>query len=140
MYGKKALIAYGNWSQGKQMKNSMPTLGSGLRKKIHEKFDTVTINEYNTSKTCAECGSKLKNHVTEKKKTIHRLMECEQCEKEGKLKYKSRDKNAALNIMKIAKEWINNKKQLEIFKKPKKTETKNGNKNGYTDECPERHI
>ena len=51
-FGENILIGYGNWSRSTQMKHFMPTLNKGLRKQIHKKYDTITINECNTSKKC----------------------------------------------------------------------------------------
>ena len=42
-----------------QMKHFMPTMNKGLRKLIHKKYDTITINEYNTSKKCCDCNKDL---------------------------------------------------------------------------------
>ena len=38
------------------MKHFMPTMNKGLRKQIHKKYDTITINECNTSKKCCDCN------------------------------------------------------------------------------------
>lgn len=60
-FGSKCIIAYGNWSRSDQMKNFhrfVSTLGVGLRKLIHRKYLTLTVNEAYTSK---RCESVLKN-------------------------------------------------------------------------------
>ena len=49
-FGENILIGYGNWSRSTQMKHFMPTMNKGVRKLIHKKYDTITINECNTSK------------------------------------------------------------------------------------------
>jgi hypothetical protein len=59
-FGDNILIGYGDWSRSTQMKHFMPTLGKGLRKKIHKRFDTITILENNTSKLCCDCSEELK--------------------------------------------------------------------------------
>jgi len=38
------------------------------RKQIHKRFDTITINEFNTSKLCCDCSKELK-HSKDKKNT-----------------------------------------------------------------------
>ena len=43
-FGENILIGYGNWSRSSQMKHFMPTMNKGLRKLIHKKYDTITIN------------------------------------------------------------------------------------------------
>jgi len=49
-FSDNLLIGYGNWSCDTQMKNFMPTMNKGLRKLIHNKYDTITVNECMTSK------------------------------------------------------------------------------------------
>jgi hypothetical protein len=58
-FGDNLLIGYGNWSRDTQMKHFMPTMNKGLRKMIHRKYDTVTVNECMTSKMCCDCKSEL---------------------------------------------------------------------------------
>ena len=45
------------------MKHFMPTMNKGLRKQIHKKYDTITINECNTSKKCCECYNNLEYYI-----------------------------------------------------------------------------
>jgi len=61
-FGSNILIGYGNWSRYTQMKHFMPTMNKGLRKQIHKRFDTITINEFNTSKLCCDCCKELKHY------------------------------------------------------------------------------
>ena len=42
-------MAYGDWSRSTQMKGHCPTKGVGLRRLIAKRFDTVLIDEFNTS-------------------------------------------------------------------------------------------
>ncbi len=44
-FGEDILDGYGNWSRSSQMKCTMHTMNKGLRKLIHKKYDTITINE-----------------------------------------------------------------------------------------------
>ena len=84
---KKVVILYGNWGRNPNLKNSAPTPGISLRRKIHSRFPTVTIGERNTSQTCPSCKTvSLKNPIltgpnrqVEKK---HHLLRCqnENCE------------------------------------------------------------
>ena len=53
-FGENILIAYGNWSRSTQMKHFMHIMNKGLRKLIHKKYDTITINECNTSKKLSD--------------------------------------------------------------------------------------
>ena len=78
-FGENILIGYGNWSRSTQMKHIMPTMNKGLRKLIHKKYDTLTINEYYTSQKCCECYNDLKHCKDKKGKEIYRLFECSNC-------------------------------------------------------------
>lgn len=73
-FGENLLIGYGNWSRDTQMKHFMPTMNKGLRKEIHRKYDTVTVNKCLTSKTCCMCMSQLENYRDKKGRKIHRLL------------------------------------------------------------------
>jgi len=107
-FGVNVLIGYGNWSRSTQMKNIMPTMNKGLRKLIHKKYDTITINEYYTSQKCCECYNDLKHCKDKKGKEIYRLFHCSNCvsSKNKNIVFRTRDKNSAISIMKLTKEWI----------------------------------
>ena len=107
-FGDNVLIGYGNWSRSTQMKHIMPTMNKGLRKLIHKKYDTITINEYYTSQKCCECYNDLKHCKDKKGKEIYRLFHCSNCvsSKNKNIVFRTRDKNSAISIMKLTKEWI----------------------------------
>ena len=115
-FGENIIIGYGNWSRSTQMKHMMPTMNNGLRKLIHKKYDTITINEFYTSQKCCECYKDLKHHTNKKVKSrkdkkgkeIYRLFCCSNCvsSKNKKGVFRTRDKNSAISIMKLTKEWI----------------------------------
>ena len=115
-FGDNILIGYGNWSRSTQMKHMMPTMNKGLRKLIHKKYDTLTINEFYTSQKCCECYKVLKHHINKKVKyrkdtrgkEIYRLFCCSNCvsSKNKNGVFRTRDKNSAISIMKLTKEWI----------------------------------
>jgi len=117
-FGDNILIGYGNWSRSTQMKHMMPTMNKGLRKLIHKKYDTLTINEFYTSQKCCECYKDLKHHINKKVKyrkdtrgkEIYRLFCCSNCvsSKNKNGVFRTRDKNSAISIMKLTKEWIEN--------------------------------
>ena len=109
IFGSNILIGYGNWGRTTQMKHIMPTMNKGLRKLIHKKYDTITINEFYTSQICCECYSELKHQRDKKEKEIYRLFCCSNCvsSKNKNGVYRTRDKNSAISIMKLTKEWIN---------------------------------
>jgi hypothetical protein len=104
-FGKNIVIGYGNWSQTEQMKNYMPTLGVGLRRLIHKRFDTITINECYTSQNCCDCYSKLEHHNDINGKEIFRLLKCVSC-KNKKIVFKTRDVNSAVNIRNLTRCWL----------------------------------
>ena len=62
------------------MKHFMPTMNKGLRKLIHKKYDTITINEYNTSKKCYGCYKNLEYFKDKEGQKVYRLMVCSSSE------------------------------------------------------------
>jgi len=117
-FGDNIIIGYGNWSRDTQMKGCLPTMNKGLRRLICKKYDTVSINEYNTSKKCCKCKENLINYKDKKNKKVHRLLVCssDECVTLKKpIAYRSRDINAALNIMILTKEYIKTQTRPEEF-------------------------
>jgi hypothetical protein len=108
-FGENILIGYGNWSRSSQMKYTMPTMNKGLRKLIHKKYDTITINEFYTSQKCCECRNPLQHYKDTKGVEIYRLFTCSNCVScENKnIVFRTRDKNSAISIMKLTECWIN---------------------------------
>ena len=109
-FGENILIGYGNWSRSSQMKYTMPTLNKGLRKLIHKKYDTITINEFYTSQKCCECRKDLKHYKNKNGGEIYRLFTCSNCVScENKnIVFRTRDKNSAINILNLTECWIHN--------------------------------
>ena len=118
-FGENVLIGYGNWSRSTQMKHIMPTMNKGLRKLIHKKYDTLTINEYYTSQKCCECYNDLKHCKDKKGKEIYRLFECSNCVSyENKnTAFRTRDKNSAISIMKLTRDWIETQTRPSEFQR-----------------------
>ncbi len=110
IFGENILIGYGNWSRSSQMKYTMPTMNKGLRKLIHKKYDTITINEFYTSQKCCDCHQKLNHYKDKKGAEIYRLFTCSNCVScENKnVVFRTRDKNSAINIFKLTDCWIKN--------------------------------
>ena len=108
-FGSNILIGNGNWSRSAETKHTMPTMGTGLRKLIHKRYDTRTINEHNTSQKRCECYNDLKHRYDKKGKKICRLFHCPNCvsSKNKNAAFRARDKNSAISIVKLAKDWIN---------------------------------
>jgi hypothetical protein len=109
-FGENILIGYGNWSRSSQMKYTMPTMNKGLRKLIHKKYDTITINEFYTSQKCCECRKELNHYKDKNGEEIYRLFTCSNCVScENKnVVFRTRDKNSAINILNLTECWINN--------------------------------
>jgi len=107
-FGENILIGYGNWSRDTQMKFFMPTMNKGLRKLIHKKYDTITINECNTSKKCCDCYKDLEYYKDKEGKKVFRLLVCSNCVscENKKIVFRTRDANSSINILKLTKCWI----------------------------------
>jgi hypothetical protein len=107
-FGENILICYGNWSRSSQMKHFMPTMNKGLRKLIHKRYDTITINECNTSKKCCDCFQDLKHYRNNENKEEFRLLVCSNCVscENKKIVFRTRDANSSINIMNLGKCWV----------------------------------
>jgi hypothetical protein len=125
-FGDNILIGYGNWSRSTQMKHFMPTMNKGLRKQIHKKYDTITINECNTSKKCCECNNDLSYYKHSDGSKQFRLLVCLSCNRGNDCSgcvrpqvkqtvFRTRDANSAINIMNLTKCWIEKQERPVCF-------------------------
>ena len=116
-FGENILIGYGNWSRSTQMKHFMPTMNKGLRKLIHRRYDTITINECNTSKKCCECNNDLAYYKNNKGNNQFRLLICSNCVRQEvkQTVFRTRDANSAINIMKLTNCWIETQERPLCF-------------------------
>jgi hypothetical protein len=116
-FGENILIGYGNWSRSTQMKHFMPTMNKGLRKLIHKKYDTITINECNTSKKCCDCNKDLEYYKDKEGKKVFRLLVCSNCVscENKKIVFRTRDANSSINIMKLTQSWIEKQERPLCF-------------------------
>ena len=116
-FGENILIGYGNWSRNTQMKHFMPTMNKGLRKLIHKKYDTITINECNTSKKCCDCNNDLEYYKDKEGKKVFRLLVCSNCVscENKKIVFRTRDANSSINIMNLANCWIDKQERPLCF-------------------------
>jgi len=116
-FGDNILIGYGNWSRSKQMKHFMPTMNKGLRKQIHKKYDTITINECNTSKKCCECYNNLEYYRDKNGEKQFRLLVCSNCVRPQvkQTVFRTRDANSSINIMNLTKCWIEKQQRPLCF-------------------------
>lgn len=116
-FGENILIGYGNWSRITQMKHFMPTMNKGLRKQIHKKYDTITINECNTSKKCCECHNNLEYYKHKNGEKQFRLLVCSNCVRHQvkQTVFRTRDANSSINIMNLTKWWIEKQERPSAF-------------------------
>jgi hypothetical protein len=116
-FGENIIIGYGNWSRSTQMKHFMPTMNKGLRKLIHKKYDTITINECNTSKKCCDCNKDLEYYKDKEGKKVFRLLVCSNCVscENKKIVFRTRDANSSINIMKLTQSWIDKQERSLCF-------------------------
>ena len=116
-FGDNILIGYGNWSRSTQMKHFMPTMNKGLRKQIHKKYDTITINECNTSKKCCECYNNLDYYRHKNGEKQFRLLVCSNCVRPQvkQTVFRTRDANSSINIMNLTKWWIEKQQRPPQF-------------------------
>ena len=125
-FGDNILVGYGNWSRSTQMKHFMPTMNKGLRKQIHKKYDTITINECNTSKKCCECNNDLSYYRHSDGSKQFRLLVCLSCNRGNDCSgcvrpqvkqtvFRTRDANSAINIMNLTKCWIEKQERPVCF-------------------------
>jgi len=116
-FGENIIIGYGNWSRSSQMKHFMPTMNKGLRKLIHKKYDTITINECNTSKKCCDCNKDLEYYKDKEGNKVFRLLKCSNCVscENKKIVFRTRDANSSINIMKLTSCWIEKQERPLCF-------------------------
>uniref|UniRef100_A0A6C0I451 Transposase n=1 Tax=viral metagenome TaxID=1070528 RepID=A0A6C0I451_9ZZZZ len=116
-FGENILIGYGNWSRSTQMKHFMPTMNKGLRKQIHKKYDTITINECNTSKKCCDCYNNLDYYRHKNGDKQFRLLVCSNCVRPQvkQTVFRTRDANSSINIMNLTKWWIEKQERPLCF-------------------------
>ena len=93
-------------------------MNKGLRKIIHKKYDTITINECNTSKKCCGCHNDLDYYKDKENKKVFRLLMCSKCVScENKYTvFRTRDVNSAMNIRELTRSWVDNQFRPEVFK------------------------
>jgi hypothetical protein len=96
-------------------------MNKGLRKLIHKKYDTITINECNTGKKCCGCHSNLEYYKDKEGKKVFRLLACSTCVRPEvkQTVFRTRDVNSVVNIREITRTWI----RPEAFKIPSFTKT-----------------
>ena len=121
-YGNKddMLICIGDWSNKNTIKGLGSTMGIGLKRLVAKKYNTILIDEYNTSKLCCNCHKENDNKVINSK-SLFRLLTCKHCnvgssENLNNLtlkcsKFLNRDMNSCINIQCIVKAYLTEKRK-----------------------------
>jgi hypothetical protein len=86
-----------------------------LQKEIHKKYNTITINECNTSKKCCECNNDLSNYKDSNGKKKYPLLVCSECVRPHVKQpvFRNRD---AINIMTLQNVGLKGKNALSVLK------------------------
>jgi hypothetical protein len=126
-YGKKddILVCIGDWSNKNTIKGLGSTMGIGLKRLVSKRFNTVLIDEYNTSKLCCNCHKENDNKVINSK-SLFRLLTCKHCNGGGSenlnnsplkcSKFLNRDMNSCVNMQCIVKAYLTeNRKRPKEF-------------------------
>lgn len=126
-YGNKddILICIGDWSNKNTIKGLSSTMGIGLKRLVAKKYNTVLLDEYNTSKLCCNCHKENDNKVINSK-SLFRLLTCKHCN-DGSFenlnnpslkcsKFLNRDINSCVNMQCIVKAYLTeNRKRPKEF-------------------------
>ena len=142
---KKIVLTYGNWSKGaNNLKGKMSTPGIGIKRLLHSKFEILEIDEFRTSKLYNKTFKELTNIKVRKgkhTKKLHQVLtlkdESEKCIRVN------RDKNACINILYLAKYYLEYQtRPIEFQREKQKAEIKKAiklttkvNKSTKTNSC-----
>ena len=132
VFGKESILMYGDWSQGKQMRNFISTpqqplvvrLGEalpmiGLKRKLRERFKIYNIDEFRTSCLNYKTETKCKNLYLPDKKGIIRKLHSVLTYKMENNRYGcvQRDINSVKNMKKIVSQWLIDKTRPEKYRR-----------------------
>jgi hypothetical protein len=126
-YGNKddLLICIGDWSNKNTIKGLGSTMGIGLKRLVSKKYNTILIDEYNTSKLCCNCHKENDNKVINSE-SLFRLLTCKHCNVGSSenlnnptlkcSKFLNRDMNSCVNMQCIVKTYLTeNRKRPKEF-------------------------
>jgi len=126
-YGNKddLLICIGDWSNKNTIKGLGSTMGIGLKRLVSKKYNTILIDEYNTSKLCCNCHKENDNKVINSE-SLFRLLTCKHCNVGSSenlnnptlkcSKFLNRDMNSCINMQCIVKSYLKeNRKRPKEF-------------------------
>jgi hypothetical protein len=114
------LICIGDWSNKNTIKGLGSTMCIGLKRLVAKKYNTVLIDEYNTSKLCCNCHKENDNKVINSK-SLFRLLTCKHCNVGSSenlnnptlkcSKFLNRDMNSCVNMQFIVKAYLTEKRK-----------------------------
>jgi hypothetical protein len=125
-FGKKAIICFGDWSRGKQMKGIVSTPNLRLKKLIAKHFKVYELDEFKTSQINCYTGNKNDNlWLPDKKNKLRELHSVLTYQMDNKrLGCINRDVNAVNNMIYLVKYFIKYKSRPTIFTRDKKITAK----------------
>lgn len=113
VFGQDIILAYGAGAGWHAIKGMASTPTTGLRRRIAQKYSTVTIDEFRTTITCSRCRGKVEKdysrritHIEDKKEVPLRSIRCCYNALCGGFRRWNRDYNAAINIRANLLHWI----------------------------------
>ena len=118
-YGKDKPICYGSWEVSKQQRNFLPTPMIGLKRKIAERFQVYTLDEFRTSCLNHKTEEKCENlSLPDKKGNYHSIHAVLTYQMENK-RYGciQRDKNSVNNMLKLVDSWLTKKERPLKFRR-----------------------
>lgn len=122
-FGLNIVIGYGNWSRREQMKGTSPSMRNGIRRLISKKFETVSVDEYNTSKRCYHCDNELENYRDKMNRKVHRCLVCRKClsleNGKGAMRHMNRDINGSLNILRCLESVLKGEERPRCLQRSK---------------------
>jgi hypothetical protein len=123
VYGKKAILLYGDWSmKGNCNKGNVSTPNMKLKRLIGNQMKTYNLDEYNTSKLNYKTENECDNlYLLDKKeviKKIHSVLTYKM--KNNQIGCINRDENAVNNMIKIVKYYLENKKRPDKYNRTTK--------------------
>ena len=114
-FGNDAIICYGDWSIGKQMRGQISTPNLGLKRKLSEHFTIYNLDEFRTSILNYKTEDKNENlYLPDKNQIIRKLHSVLTYQTEKNRKgCINRDENAVNNMIKIVKYYLEHKHEKE---------------------------
>ena len=114
-FGNDAIICYGDWSIGKQMRGQISTPNLGLKRKLSEHFTIYNLDEFRTSMLNYKTEDKNENlYLPDKKQVVRKLHSVLTYQTEKNRKgCINRDENAVNNMIKIVKYYLEHNHEKE---------------------------